>query len=139
MDRQLIEAPLSKLTAVELPMAILLRRRNGNLNEAEATHTAIMSLADCVIAALESGSCYELVMFINAMAETIAPERRIQQPAVEVGTVRDADDPGNRLVVVMGEGGSPVADGEGKLAIFSLKELRRVIALAGATAGAIAH
>lgn len=120
-------------------MAILLRRRSGDLNEAEASHAAILNFADCVNAALESGSCYELVMFINAMAETMAPERRIQQPAVEVGTVRDADDPGNRLVVVMGEGGTPVADGEGRLVIFSLKELRRVVALAGATHGAIAH
>ncbi len=120
-------------------MAILLRRRSGNLNEAEATHTAIMSLAACVIEALESGSCYKLVTFINAMAETIAPEHRIQQVAVEVGTVRDADDPGNRLVVVMGESGTPVADGKGRLAIFSLKELRRVVALAGATHGATAH
>lgn len=120
-------------------MAILLRRRVGGLNEAEATHAAITSLAICVTEAMESGNCYELVAFINAMADTIPAERRIQQPAVEVGTARDLDDPSNRMVIVMGEDGYPVADGAGRQMIFSLKELHRLATLSGETQGAVPH
>lgn len=120
-------------------MAILLRRRSGALNEAEATHAAIVNLADCIITAIESGSCYELVTFINAMTATIPPERRIREPAVEVGTARDLDDSSNRLVIVIGESGHPVADGDGRQMIFSLKQLHRLVTLSGATHGAVAH
>lgn len=139
LDYRLLEAPLSDLTAVEIPMAILLRRRVGGLNEAEATHAAITSLATCVTEAIESGNGYELVAFINAMADTIHPERRIQQPAVGFGTARDFDDASNRMVIVLGKSGSPVTDGDGRQMIFSLKELYRLATLSGETHGAVAH
>lgn len=120
-------------------MAILLRRRVGGLNEAEATHAAITSLAICVTEAMESGNCYELVAFINAMADTIPPERRIQGRAVEVGTVPDLDNPGNKRVVIMGEDGYPVSDPSGRLMIFSITELHRLAALSGTTQGEVPH
>jgi hypothetical protein len=139
LDRRLLEAPLSELTAVEVPMAILLRRRSGELNESEATHAAIINLADCVLTAIESGSCYEAVTFINAMADTIPPDRRIRERAVEIGTAPDLDNPGHRLVFVMGESGYPVSDPSGRLMVFSLTELHRLAALSVATQEAVPH
>lgn len=120
-------------------MAILLRRRTGQLNESEATHAAIINLADCVLNAIESGSHSELVTFINAMADTIPAERRIRERAVEVGTAPDLDNPGDRLVFVMGESGYPVSDPSGRLMVFSLTELHRLAALSVATQEAVAH
>lgn len=120
-------------------MAILLRRRSGELNETEATHAAIINLADCVLNAIESGSYSELVTFINGMADTIPPERRIRERAVEVGTAPDLDNPSDRLVFVMGESGYPVSDPSGRMMVFSHTQLHRLAALSKAAYGAAPH
>lgn len=133
LDCRLLEVPLSELTAAELPMAIMLRRRVGGLDEAEVNHATIVSLANAVSDAIESRSYRDLVAFINAMAETLPPDRRIQERAVEVGTAPDLDDASNTMVIVLGASGSPVADRNGRLMIFSLNEINRLAVLSWAT------
>lgn len=139
LDRRMLELPLSELTAAEVPMAILLRKRSGELNEAEANHAVLTNLAACVSLAIESGDHYELLTFINGVNETIEPEHRPQATAVEVGTIPDEQDASNTLVVVMGEHGCPVLDGDGRMMIFSLKQLDRITALSMTTPAPVPH
>lgn len=139
LDSRLLEVPLLELTAAELPMAIMLRRHIGGLDEAEVSHATVVSLANSVADAIESRSYRDLVAFINAMAETVPPDRRIQERAVEVGTAPDLDDASNTMVFVLGESGSPVADRNGRLMIFSLNEINRLAVLSCATREAHTH
>lgn len=119
VDHTLIHAPLGDLPAAELPLAVMLRRRAGVLDENEAAHAAIAGLAWFI----EMQDGRSLVAFINAMAESALPGKRMSARAAEVGTIPNLADNTDRLIVVLGEDGDPVTDGDGRLMIYSIRSL----------------
>lgn len=139
LDRDLLDTPLAQLTASELPLGIMLRHKTGVLDQAEATDATIASLADCVISAIQQGDGRELVAFINAMDATSTSGKRMSAPAVQVGTLPNYYDRTDKLIVVMGDNGTPVYDGDGRIMIYSVKEISRLAHLRATWDGATQH
>lgn len=129
LDHDILDAPLTELSAAELPLAVLYRRRLGVLDEAEASLAALLCMAACMAAAVEHRSGAELLMFINGMGTAAKPSKRLSATAAEVGTLPNLYDARDTLVAVLDDTGEPITDGDGRLMIYSLKDIQRIAAL----------
>lgn len=114
--------PLSLLPVEDLPQAIAARRQAGALDQADMVRAALRGLAWYCRQRDGRG----LAAFVNAMAEAAPSDKPMSGPAVTAGYVPNPADPDDCLLVVIGEDGYPVTDGNGKTMAYSVKGLQSV-------------
>lgn len=121
-DQQGVLVPLTRIPVENLPQAVAARRLAGVLDQGDLVRAALTGLAWYCRQRDERG----LTTFFNEMAEAAPSEKPMSGAAVSAGYVPHPTDSEDCLLVVIGEDGNPVSDGNGKTMSFSVKGLQSV-------------